>query len=336
MKKILISVLKYTISLAIAVLLLWYVFKDIDVNDMRKSFINADYKWVFISIVIALISHLWRSLRWNLILQPLGHSPKVTHTYMAVLIGYLANFVIPRMGEVSRCGILHRIDKIPFKTSIGTVVAERAFDLICLLFVIAIALLFEFNRLKELFAGIFINKFGSIEVNLNQIYLSILIFIFIIAVTIFIFIRYKKKIIRTSIFIKILAFWQGVREGILSILRLKNKWLFLFYTFLMWLFYFLGAYTVFFSLEPTSKLSPLTGLSVLVAGSLGMTTPVQGGFGAFHFLVRDVLYLYDVPLSDGLAYATLLHSSQAITIILIGTIFLFITLIISKKLNKNR
>jgi len=134
MKKILISVLKYTLSLAITILLLWYVFKDKDVIGMLQVLKNADYRWVSVSIVIALISHFWRSLRWNLILQPLGHSPKVTNTYMAVLIGYLANFIIPRMGEVTRCGILYKIEKIPIKSSVGTVVAERAFDLICLLF----------------------------------------------------------------------------------------------------------------------------------------------------------------------------------------------------------
>ena len=144
MKRILISILKYTLSLAIAILLLWYVFKDIDWSKMQQDLQNADYKWVLASIVISLISHLLRSLRWNLILQPLGYSPKVSNTFVAVMVGYLANFVYPRLGEVTRCGILHRIEKIPFKTSIGTVIAERAFDLITLLFLIGVTLLFEF------------------------------------------------------------------------------------------------------------------------------------------------------------------------------------------------
>ena len=330
--KILISILKYSLSLAIAILLLWVVFKDIDLQDLMEKFINVDYKWVLASIGISLISHLLRSLRWNLILQPVGYSPKVSNTFVAVMVGYLANFIIPRMGEVTRCGILHRIEKIPFKTSIGTVIAERAFDLVTLLFLIGVTLLFEFDRLSGLFAGIFTEKIMGIERNLHQFYLFIIIFILAVVIVIVLAILYKNKIRRTLIYVKVMRFRQGIVEGFLSIVRLKNKWRFLLYTFLMWFLYYLMTYTFFFALEPTSRLGPLAAITILVVGSIGMTAPVQGGFGAFHFFVAEALLLYGLPIDDGLAFATLYHTSQFITVVLTGSVCFIISIIIGKKL----
>ncbi|MBW8049009.1 MAG: flippase-like domain-containing protein [Cytophagales bacterium] len=334
MKRILISILKYTLSLAIAILLLWYVFKDIDWSKMQQDLQNADYKWVLASIVISLISHLLRSLRWNLILQPLGYSPKVSNTFVAVMVGYLANFVYPRLGEVTRCGILHRIEKIPFKTSIGTVIAERAFDLITLLFLIGVTLLFEFDRLSGLFAGVFTEIIKGIERNLQQFYLFIIIFILAVVIVIVLAILYKKKIRRTLIYVKVMRFWQGIVEGFLSILRLKNKWRFLLYTFLMWFLYYLMTYTFFFALESTSRLGPLASITILVVGSIGMTAPVPGGIGAFHLFVAKALELYGLPFDDGKAFATLYHTSQFITVALTGSVCFIISIIIAKKLKK--
>ena len=154
----LIDLLKYAVPLVVAYLLLrYYVFKEISLSEMVAVFRQADYGWVLLSGVILLTAHWSRACRWRLLLEPLGHRPGVFRVFLAVMIGYFANLLLPRLGEVSRCGMLQKTNRVPVNVGIGTVVAERLFDLLMLLVLLALTFLLEFNRIS----GFFLNLFGA-------------------------------------------------------------------------------------------------------------------------------------------------------------------------------
>src|SRR5690606_23635889 len=165
------AVLKYTISLTVAGGLFWYVYKDLDITTSIAMLKGANYSWVFLSVFLAVISHFIRAYRWNLILEPVTNKPTLSRTFVAVMVGYLANLVVPRMGEVSRCGVLKKTDGIPMAVSIGTVVAERVIDLISLLIIIFVGFMIEFDRLNEFLSGFVYGKAQSLGENLFILYI---------------------------------------------------------------------------------------------------------------------------------------------------------------------
>ncbi|HEV7230055.1 MAG TPA: lysylphosphatidylglycerol synthase transmembrane domain-containing protein, partial [Bacteroidia bacterium] len=152
MKKKLITFLKVLIFLSLGLFLVWFALKDVDATkraQIKAAFSSARYSWVFLSLALGVLSHISRSMRWRLMLQTLGHKPRLSNTFFAVMIGYMANYApIPRLGEASRCGILTRYEKIPFTESFGTVIAERLIDVLCLFLVFVITFFVQFDRIN--------------------------------------------------------------------------------------------------------------------------------------------------------------------------------------------
>jgi len=144
------GVLRFLLFIFIGAGLFWLAFRNLNLSKMVDQFKSAHYSFIFIGLAVGLISHFFRALRWNLLIKPLGFNVPAKNSFIAVLIGYMVNFAIPRMGEVSRCVILNRSEKIPLNKLIGTVVIERIFDSFCLLLIIIITFIAEYQRLKEL------------------------------------------------------------------------------------------------------------------------------------------------------------------------------------------
>lgn len=319
------KILQYAISLTIAGGLLWYVFKDIDLSTMVGQFKKANYWWIVVSGFAAIIAHLSRAVRWKMLMEPLGYNPSNFRTLLAVLIGYFANFIMPRMGEVSKCGSLQKTDNIPFEKSFGTVVAERIFDLISLLVLLALNLLLEFGRLKEFFVEQFSEKIPLV--------IGILVALPLLGFAgVYFFKKYQDRLVQKSAFLKkVIHFMNGLLDGLLSIKKLKSPGLFIAYTVLIWVAYYFSAYVLFFSIPETSHLGPLAGLTVLVIGSLGMAAPAQGGIGPFHFLVGNILVLYGLTKEAGITLATFIHGSQMLLLLFLGAISFLITLFLKPK-----
>ncbi len=331
MRKGLQSFLKYTLSLAIAVLLFWYLYKDVDFNEMMASFRKANLNWIYLSIALAMFSHLLRAWRWNMLLEPLGYHLKTSRTFLAVMVGYLANFVVPRMGEVSRCGILKKTDDVSVSRGFGSVVTERIFDMICLLAIVAITLAIEFRRLNEFFLNLFLDKATGLEENFLTL-IAIGITFLIGAIVIFFLLKRNQAFLRKNKYYnKLTAFLRQLVEGITSVRKLRNPVLFVMVTLGIWICYFFMTYVVFFSMPATSSLGFSAGLILLVLGGIGMATPVQGGIGAFHYLVSAGLLLYGVAEKDGIIFAFVLHTTNSIAILVVGSISLFISMIIPKR-----
>lgn len=331
MRKGLLSFLKYALSLAVAVFLFWYLYKDVDFKDMLAKFREANFNWVYLSIGLAMLSHLLRAWRWNMLLEPLGYKLKTSRTFLAVMVGYLANFVVPRMGEVSRCGILKKTDDVSVSRGFGSVVTERVFDLICLLIIVAITLVLEFKRLNEFFLNLFLDKATGLEENFLTL-LGIGITFLIVGIVVFFLLKRNQAFLtKNKYYNKLTAFLRQLVEGITSVRKLKSPPLFWVATIGIWVCYFLMTYVMFFSMESTAGLGVSAGFIILVLGGLGMATPVQGGIGAFHYLVSAGLLLYGISEQDGVTFAFLLHTSNSIAIMFVGIASLFISMIIPKR-----
>lgn len=331
MRKGLQSFLKYTFSLAIAGVLFWYLYKDVDFSEMMASFKKANLNYIYLSIGLAMFSHLLRAWRWNMLLEPLGYHLKTSRTFLAVMVGYLANFVVPRMGEVSRCGVLKKTDDVSVSRGFGSVVTERVFDMICLLIIVALTLAIEFRRLNDFFLELFLDKATGLEENFLTL-IAIGITFLLVAILIFFLLKRNQAFLRENKYYnKLTSFLRQLVEGITSVRKLKSPALFWLATLGIWVCYYFMTYVVFFSMEPTSNLSFSAGFIILVLGGIGMATPVQGGIGAFHYLVSAGLLLYGVAEKDGIIFAFLLHTTNSIAIIIVGSVSLFISMIIPKR-----
>jgi uncharacterized protein (TIRG00374 family) len=329
------SFLKYSISLAIAIFLFWYLYKDVDFSEIMASFKKANLNWIYLSIALAMFSHLLRAWRWNMLLEPLGYKLKTSRTFLAVMVGYLANFVVPRMGEVSRCGVLKKTDGVSMSQGFGSVVTERVFDMICLIIIITLTLAIEFRRLNDFFLNLFLDKADGLEKNFLTL-LAIGITFLIAGIVIFILLKRNQASLRKNKYYnKVSAFLRQLVEGITSVSKLKSPALFWAATLGIWICYFFMTYVVFFSMEPTAHLGFSAGLILLVLGGIGMATPVQGGIGAFHYLVSAGLLLYGVAEKDGIIFAFVLHTTNSIAIMVVGSISLFLSIIIPKR-NSNQ
>lgn len=333
MRKKIISVIKYLVFLFIGIGLLWLVFRKLDLHTIAVQIKNANYWWVGLSIVLGIISHIFRALRWNLMINSLGYKTKTSTTFYAVMVGYLANTAIPRLGEITRCGVLGRKDRIPFDALFGSVIAERVFDMIVLALIMFAVIIFQLDLLSG-----FLDKYVVIPLNTkfadNKIALIILLSAVVIGFIILIILLriYTPRLRKLIIYNRIETFFKGLMNGIKTILRIKTKMLFLFYSIMIWGCYSLMTYVTFFALTATAQLTVVDGMTVMSLGSLGIVAPVPGGIGAYHFIVKAVLVeLYKIESEPAASYATILHTAQTIMIIVVGTFSYLMLMLLTRK-----
>lgn len=320
------AALKYLISTVLAVALLYWAFSSSQLSwsDILHTLSTANYTWVSVSIFISILAHYFRAVRWNQLLAVMKYHPGTTRTLSAVLIGYFANFIIPRMGEVSRCGSLQKTAEIPFEKSFGTVITERIVDLLCLAIVLGINLLIEFEPLQHyLFPNIHLPG-NALLIAAGTLLLLAIFFIYKYKNQFFNFLESKKD---TSKIIQLLMGWI---DGIKSIFLVKNRALFIFYSAGIWICYYLNAYVLLLAFPESMNLGLGAAVTVLVMGSFGMTMPTQGGIGAYHSLVGSTLVYYGIQKTNATALATFFHGTQMISILLLGGISFIITLILPK------
>lgn len=331
MRKKINIVLNFIVFPSLAILLLYLAFKGIDLGTVWTELLKADFKWILISLVFALGGFFFRALRWRLLLQASNQNPPVQTTFYAVVMAYFANIAIPRMGEVTRCAMLKKTNNISLDISFGTVITERIIDLITLLTVIFTVLILDFSFFSSFFLDNAVNPIFD-KFNFSSILLLILMVFFMLMVITIVF--FRKQVSDWSFTKKIKVFIQGLVKGLFSVFHLKRVWLFLFYTIVIWLCYTLMTYVVFFALPSTSHLTLTDSLFVLSIGGLGMSAPVQNGFGAFHWIVSRGLMLFGISQADGLLYATLCHESQTLMVLILGPITMLMIFLYNK--NKKR
>jgi uncharacterized protein (TIRG00374 family) len=326
----LISFIKFILLLVIAFGLLVFAFRGISVSKIVHEMLQANVFWLLLSLIPSIVALISRAYRWNLLVEPLGYTPRLKNTFYALMVGYFANLALPRLGEITRCAALSKAESIPFNNLLGTVIVERAIDVITLLVCLTLTAIIEFKRLGDFLMDSIVNP---IVEKLKQLATSPVLIIgaIVLIIAIFFIVRYfRNKSIKEQKESKFIHLVKGLVSGLRSIGRLKRPWLFVFHSFLIWFLYFLSMYICFLALPSTSGLGFGAALFLLVAGGLGMSAPVQGGIGAYHLLVSQGLMLYGLSQEEGLTFATLVHTSQIVMIILFGS-FSFLLLFLDKR-----
>lgn len=318
--KTLLTIIKYLLLVGLSVLLMWYALKGIDFALVWKQLQHVNYLWIGVSLLLGFAGYCSRAYRWKMQLEPLGYYLTAFETYHAMMVGYLANLVLPRAGEVIRCSILRKTSNVTVKVSFGTVITERLLDMVMLLLLTGAAFLIEFDRIHAFFWNLFSAKVAGYGSKSEWLYRIGGSFVLVSVVGAALLYMFRANLKQNAFYLKIQIFIKGVAEGIFSILKLKNKLAFVAHTLFIWFTYFLTGYIGFLALPGTADLSLGAALSVLVVGSLGMSAPVQGGIGVFHIMVRSTLLLYSLPKETGMAYALIMHTSQTMFVVLSGGI----------------
>lgn len=308
-------ILRYLLLLSIGVFLLWLSFRGVDLEATFKEFSNIHYGWLSVSILVSLIAFYSRALRWKILIEPLGYKTRNSTTYHSLMVGYLANLAVPRLGEVTRCGSLNRSDRVPFNMLLGTVIAERLLDVVCLAICVLLTTWLEHDRLWNFLDT---NIFGPVLEKISPGLLAIVALVGVIGLVLFLWLMRNRS--ENGFLPKIRKMVKGLLEGLRSTRRIRRKGEFVFHTLLIWFMYFLMSYTCFKALPATAGLGLDAGLFVLVVGGMGMSAPVQGGIGAYHLLVSRGLVLFGMAPVHGLAFATLMHTSQTLVVIILGAL----------------
>jgi uncharacterized protein (TIRG00374 family) len=324
LKSKLINVLKIFIPLGLGVFLIWLSFRKLtpdDFNSIKEAFRHANYFWIFISILLAILSHMSRAYRWKYTLEPLNFHPRFLNSFMAVMIGYLVNLGIPRMGEVTRAATMTKYENIPFNKGFGTIVAERVADMILLLVLIFSVIIIQLSKLSHVVAKM-VDGINPLKLFLFVISLFLIAFLFF------------KFIQRSEIkfFIKLRVFLSGILEGINSILKMKESAKFLMHTFFIWFLYLLMFYVAMFALPEVNHV-PFGGiLTAFVIGGISIAV-TNGGIGAYPYGIMQILLLYGISQVDGLAFGWIVWTAQTIMIIVLGGLSFIFMPIYNKYVN---
>ncbi|SDQ74860.1 hypothetical protein SAMN05421664_2440 [Chryseobacterium soldanellicola] len=270
------SVLTIVISLAFAGFFLWFALKGLDFKVIQKSLAKANYWWVLFAACFGISAYWFRAIRWNLMLEPMGHAISNSNSLWSISFGYLMNLTIPRSGEVARATALYGVEKVPVDKSFGTIILERVVDLVCMIGFLGLTLLFKSEAILAFY------KDSGININPTKILIAILILV----VGTVLFFVFKKKLASISIFEKIINFIDGIFQGLTSIFKLKQKGKFILYTLGIWISYYFAAYLVCFALPETSNFTIADGFLIIVVGTLGMMIPASGGIGAFNLAMK--------------------------------------------------
>ncbi|MBO7247690.1 MAG: flippase-like domain-containing protein, partial [Bacteroidaceae bacterium] len=316
MKKFFSNSVKVLLPLLISAVVLVYTYRDYDFSKLWYDIERLKLGWIFFAVVFSWLSPLFRGLRWNLILSPLGYKVPYIDSILTVFTGYAANIIIPRFGEISRCAILDRHNSVPFSKGLGTLLAERFVDMVLLMLICGITVLWQFPYFMQLFSG---NSTVSADVvsepasSTLNIPVACYWVLGILAVVVLVWLFVKFKPVNW-----IRKFISDLWAGFMSLKKVDNLPLFLFYSLGIWVCYYLEMYLAFFSLESTASVGAIAGLVCFVAGSVAVLVPTPNGAGPWHWVVISMLVIYGVPVEDAKPLALVLHTAQTVAYLLGG------------------
>jgi uncharacterized protein (TIRG00374 family) len=319
-KKKLIKFFKILLPLLIGILFIYLSVKDTTSSDREtiyQAVKNADYRFVFLSLCMGLLSHFSRAYRWNFMLHPMGYRPKLINNVLAIFITYIANLGVPRSGEFFRATVMKTYENIPFEKSFGTIIAERMVDLIMLFLVIGIALLLQFEFIISFLEKQYFNP------------TTLIISLVLLGFSLWILIKQLKK--SSSVLAKkILGLIEGLTEGILTLVKMPKKWAYLFHTFLIWGLYVFMFYVVKLALPETFDL-PFEALLIgFIVGAITISA-TNGGIGIYPFSVSLVLVSYGISKESSLAFGWIMWTAQTVMVIVFGSLSFFILPLINRK-----
>jgi glycosyltransferase 2 family protein len=331
MKKLIINILKYTIFLGAGVLIFWLMYRKFQMRELLDALKEINYFWIVISILFGILSNISRAMRWKMLIKPLGYNPKLSDTFLSVYIMYFINLIIPRAGEVARCTVLSRTDKIPFTKLVGTVFVERLADFIMLLVLVIVVFAMNYSDIFNIFET---NKDLVTNAKALLSLKNLLILSAVIALGVLLFIYIRSRLKKSNRKRKLIELRNHLVEGVKSIAHMENKGYFIGHTafiFIMWLFMM---YVVFLAFPPTANLSLRIGTVTFLMGGLAMLAPIQAGIGPWHFMVYITLIHYGISDNAGKLFALIAHTSINLIYLIFGVFAILILLYSNQGLKK--
>ena len=315
------TVLKYALLLAVSGALMVYAVRGQDLSRIGHYIATANYWWLTITLALSVLGYFSRAYRWQMQLNASQTPAPYWSVYHAMMVGYLANIVLPRMGEVIRCSVLRRTSGVPVQVALGTVVTERVIDVLILLGLFASVLLLDFNTFwsfvnQQVLGG----RYEALARNRTPLLIAAVIGGVLLLMVGYALFRNLERLRQNAFFNKGILFVKGLLAGVFSVLKLKKKGLFLLHTVFTWAVYDLMDYLAFLCFPETYNLDMRAGLAVLTFGAFGMAAPVAGGIGPFHVMVQGILLVYGVSKEAGIAYALVVHGAQTLLVVVMGGI----------------
>ncbi len=302
--------LKNLLPIFIGVFCIYYSFKDISFSEFKEYFTKINYLWVFVGISLGALSHISRSYRWKFLIEPLGYKLGFINSVLTVFSAYLINYTVPRAGDIARGTMISKYENIPFEKAIGTIVAERAVDVLCILIIIVIGLIIEFDKISNKLID-FVEKSDFSTV------LFYILIVVIVTATFYLIIK------RFKFYKKIKSFLSGLIDGITIIFKMKNRNQFIFHSIFIWLMYVLMFY---FTSKAFVDLNQVTFFQLTISFTLAALSIMlsNGGIGIYPLAVEESLGWYGVQSATGLAFGWVMWLSQTLMVVIFGGLSLFI------------
>jgi len=312
-KKIFKKLLQVVFPLLLGTFILVWVYRDFNFQRVGEVLTGQmNYGWIALSLVFGVFANLFRGWRWKLALEPLDEHPKTANCIYAIFISYASNLVIPRVGEVTRCGVLSKYDQVSFSKSLGTVVSERMIDTLCVGLITGLVLLSQMPVFATFFAetGTNVGRYAEVLTS-GHFYLIILC-------TLAVFLLAFFLVRNIALFAKLKGILQNIWQGIIALKDIKQIPLYVCYTIGIWGCYFLEFYLAFYAFEFSAQLGITAGLVMFVVGTLAVIVPTPNGAGPWHFAIMTMMMLYGVGKEDAGIFALLVHGIQTFLLILLG------------------
>jgi len=326
------ALVQYLVILSITGFLLWLALRKLisseDGEDviglLLSTWSESDKFYMMLMAIVAMASHALRALRWKMLLDISQHPSTFLRAFYSLMIGYLVNMAIPRGGELSRCYNLYKMDKTPIEISLGSVVAERTIDFLCMILVFILTFIFEWRPITKLVVQFMAENNAGGALGIEWLFTALAVILIIISLIYFLS---KSEKFKSSV----KKFWVGFKTGLLSVFALKRKGVFIFHTVTIWLLYFLMTKLVLMAFPETALLSWAAVLVIFSVGILAMAIPLPGGAGSYHVLLPLALVgLYTIPESRAIAFTFIFHAWQSFILVLAGAISLIASFIIIK------
>ncbi len=318
------KIAKRTLFFLIGIGLFWYVYRNFDIHSIDEAIKELKFKWIFLSLILGLISHFVRALRWKMLITPMDYNPKTINLFLSVLILYFINLVIPRGGEFARCAVIAKSEKIPFIKLLGTVFIERVTDFIAFIIILLSVLVWQFRIVEQLF--------DTLTLDLSHLQSKTITLGIAAALILVLYLISKRLGFFKQFSVKISMIKHDMKEGFKSILQIQNRWIYLFYTILIFILWLVMFYVIYLAYPPTSDLPFSSAIFAYTIGTFAYLLPIQAGIGVWHFLIIESLFLFGLDKESGMMFALIAHAFTDLIYLVFGTLsFMIIPLINNKK-----
>lgn len=295
--------------------ILWWMYRgflwDEVVSALRR---DMHWEWMLLSMPFGILAQVFRGLRWRQMLDPMDEHPRRVSCIRAVFLSYASSLVVPRVGEVLRCGYLSRYEGTRMSRALGTVVTERIVDVVLILMLTLVTVVCQ--------VPVFVHFMRRTGLSMESLLFDFSWAGWLVTVLCALLVLGMAYLLmrRMRVFDRSRQVLRDLVDGLLSIRQVRNKGLFGFYSVGIWVSYYLHFYLTFYCFDFTADLGPVVALVAFVVGTFAVIVPTPNGAGPWHFAVKTVLMLYGVEGNNGAMFVLIVHSLQTMLVALLGLV----------------